>query len=159
MSETRELIKLLKQQFDTLKALVDTGTFANKAVNTSPTPSFTPFDPTTKLWKDYWARFCTFVGTNAVPDEREAQVFLTNQSTTVFELLSNLASQQCPRKDINEISIQEIVAFMKDQFNPKRLFCESNVNFGVTNNVSPAKLSRSWLLESAKTLQHVTLLR
>ena len=120
MSETAELIELLKQQFDTLKALVDTGAFANKAVNTSPIPSFSPFDPTSELWKDYWARFCTFVGANAVPDERQAQVFLTNQSATVYKLLSNLASQQSPPKDINEISIEETVTFMKDQFDPKR---------------------------------------
>ena len=129
MSETAELIELLKQQFYTLKALVDTGAFANTAVNTSPTPSFSPFDPKSELWKDYWARFCTFVGANAVPDEREAQVFLTNQLTKVFKLLSYLASQQCPRKDINEIYIQEIVAFMKDQFNPKRFIVRERYKF------------------------------
>ena len=53
-------------------------------------------------------------------DERQAQVFLTNQSATVYKLLSKLALQQSPPKDINEISMEEIMAFTKDEFDPKR---------------------------------------
>jgi len=38
---------------------------------------------TSELWKDYWSRFLTFTRAHAVPDDRKAQVFLTNQSSTV----------------------------------------------------------------------------
>ena len=45
-------------------------------------PSFAPFNPTSELWNDYQARFYTFVGTNSISEEKIAQVFLTNQTTT-----------------------------------------------------------------------------
>jgi len=56
----------------------------------SATPTFSPFDSTSELWKDYWSRFLTFTRAHAVPDDRKAQVFLTNQSSTVYKLLSTL---------------------------------------------------------------------
>jgi len=56
------------------------------------TPTFAPFDSTSELWKNYWSRFLTFTRAHAVPDDRKAQVFLTNQSSTVYKLLSNLAA-------------------------------------------------------------------
>ncbi len=45
-------------------------------------PKFTPFDASVELWKDYLARFVTFVGANSIPAGKAAQVFLTSQSTT-----------------------------------------------------------------------------
>ena len=48
-----------------------------------------------------------------------AQLFLTNQAS-VTKLSSNLATQLTPSKDINELSITEIVKYMKTQFDPKR---------------------------------------
>ena len=66
--------------------------------NMSTTPSFQPFDATSELWTDYYARFCTFIGAHAVQDRRKAQVFLTNQSATIYKLLENLAKQQLPPK-------------------------------------------------------------
>ena len=65
-------------------------------------PPFSPFDSTTELWPDYWARFCTFSAANAVPENRQAQVFLTNQSSAIYKQLSNLAAQETPPKDINK---------------------------------------------------------
>ena len=70
-----------------MKVLTDTGALANKAMNTLATPRFSSFDPTSKLWKDYWARFCTIVSANAVPDEQWAQIFLTNQSINCWQTL------------------------------------------------------------------------
>ena len=81
-------------------------------------PTFSPFDATSELWSDYWARFNTFIGAHSIPEERKAQVFLTNQSTVTYKLLANLASQQKPPKDINELSINDIEEFMKIQFDP-----------------------------------------
>ena len=92
-------------------------------------PPFCAFDSTTELWPDYWSRFCTFVAANAVPDQRRAQVFLTNQSTVVYKQLTNLAAQQTPKKDINELSMDEILTFMKDQFDPKKFVVRERFKF------------------------------
>eukprot|EP00731_Ephydatia_muelleri_P017315 Em0010g413a len=43
-------------------------------------PMFSPFDSTSELWTDYWARFQTFVAANAIPGNRVAQIFVTNQT-------------------------------------------------------------------------------
>jgi len=79
-------------------------------VTTSATPTFAPFDSPSELWKDYWSRFLTFTGAHAVPDDRKAQVFLTNQSLTVYKLLSNLAAQEMSPKEINDLTMEQIVA-------------------------------------------------
>jgi len=69
------------------------------------TPTFSPFDSTSELWTDYYARFITFIGTNSVPEGKQAQVFLTNQSATIYKLLANLAQQQTPPKEVNAITL------------------------------------------------------
>ena len=51
---------------------------------TAAIPPFAAFDSTSELWPDYWSRFCTFVVANAVPEQRQAQVFLTNQTASVY---------------------------------------------------------------------------
>ena len=92
-------------------------------------PPFAAFDSTTELWPDYWSRFCTFLAANAVPKQRHAQVFLTNQSAAVYKQLSNLAAQQSPKKDINELTMDEIVNFMKEQFDPKLFIVRERFKF------------------------------
>ena len=92
-------------------------------------PPFAPFDPTTELWPDYWARFCTFSAANAVPENRQAQVFLHNQSSTMYKQLSNLAAQENPPKDINKLTMKEIVDYMKEQFDPKRFIIRERFKF------------------------------
>ena len=92
-------------------------------------PNFVPFDATTELWTDYWARFQTFVGANSVPVGKQAQVFLTNQSRVNYKLLSNLASQQSSPKDINELTLDEIAEFMKGQFDPARYVVRERFKF------------------------------
>ena len=52
---------------------------------TAAIPPFAAFDSTSELWPDYWSRFCTFVVANAVPEQRQAQVFLTNQTAAVYK--------------------------------------------------------------------------
>jgi len=69
---------------------------------TSATPTFSPFDSTSELWKDYWSRYLTFMTAHAVPDDRKAQVFLTNHLSTMYKLLSNLAAQETPPREIND---------------------------------------------------------
>ena len=48
---------------------------------------FAAFDSTSELWPDYWSRSCTFVVASAVPEQRQAQVFLTNQTAAVYKQL------------------------------------------------------------------------
>ena len=94
MSEISELILLLNKQHqeqnkrhqeqmtmlqEQLKILQSS---LNNPRENVPTPmaSFQPFDSTSELWTDYLARFRTFVTANSVPDNKQAQIFLTNQS-------------------------------------------------------------------------------
>ena len=88
-------------------------------LSTAAIPPFAAFDSTSELWPDYWSRFCTFVVANAAPEQRQAQVSLTNQTAAVYKQLANLATQQTPPKDINKLTMSEIVNFMKKQFDPK----------------------------------------
>ena len=92
-------------------------------------PTFTAFDSTAELWPDYWSRFCTFVAANAVPDQRTAQVFLINQTAAIYKQLSNLAAQQSPSKNINQLTMDEIVTFMKEQFDPKLFIVRERFKF------------------------------
>ena len=70
------------------------------------TPHFVAFVSTSELWEVYWSRFNTFLKTHAVPEERQAQVFLTNQSGTIYMPLSHLAAQNSLAKQINDLSIK-----------------------------------------------------
>nr|KAG5706589.1 hypothetical protein BaRGS_028760 [Batillaria attramentaria] len=82
-----------------------------------------------ELWPDYWSRFCTFLVANAVPDDRKAQVFLTNQTPAVYKQLANLAAQQNPKTDINDLTMDQIVEFMKEQFDPKLFIVRERFKF------------------------------
>ena len=132
MAETAKLIEMLQQQLEAQRKQTEIliAAFTSGAVkqesSSVPTlaatvaaiPSFVPFDATAELWTDYWARFQTFLGANSVPVEKRAQVFLTNQSRVNYKLLSNLASQQNPPECVNELSLDQIKVFMKNQFDP-----------------------------------------
>jgi hypothetical protein len=125
----REEKDLLLKQLDKMVQAAAEVRASSSTTSIAAPPSFTPFDSTRELWDDYHRRFRTFVTANAVSSEREAQIFLTNQSTTVYKLLTNLASQQTPPKDVNQLSMDEIVAFMKDQFDPKRFIVRERYKF------------------------------
>jgi len=99
------------------------------SATTSTTPTFSPFDSTSELWKDYWSRFLTFTRAHAVPDDQKAQVFLTNQSSTVDKLLSNLAAQETPPMEIDDLTMDQIVADMKVQFDPTRFIIQERFKF------------------------------
>ena len=106
MSEISELILLLNKQHqeqnkrhqeqmtmlqEQLKILQSS---LNNPRENVPTPmaSFQPFDSTSELWTDYLARFRTFVTANSIPDNKQAQIFLTNQSNSVYKILSGSAT-------------------------------------------------------------------
>ena len=92
-------------------------------------PAFVPFDSSSELWEDYWNRFKTFVGANSVPEDKQCQVFLTNQQPVVYKMLANLAIQQDSAKYINQLTLQEIQDFMKEQFDPKRFVVRERFKF------------------------------
>ena len=95
----------------------------------SATPDFEPFDPTSELWPDYWDRFCTFAGAHSVSEERVSHIFLTNQSKAVYKDLANVAQQQTPPKKINDLTMDEIISFMKTQYDPKRFVVHERFKF------------------------------
>ena len=143
MSEISELILLLNKQHqeqnkqhqeqmtmlqEQLKILQSS---LNKPRENVPTPiaSFQPFDSTSELWTDYLARFRTFVTANSIPDNKQAQIFFTNQSNSVYKMLSNLAAQQQPVKSIHELTMNDIQTFMAEQFDPKRFVVRERFKF------------------------------
>ena len=96
-----------KAQMEALLSAIDkTNAVASTSLQ-SATQSFVQFDSSSELWTDYWARFYTFVSAHFVSNDRKAQIFLTNQSSTTYKLLSNLASQETPPKSINELTMTD----------------------------------------------------
>ena len=69
---------------------------------------------------------------NAVPEQRKAQVFLTNQTTAVYKQLANLAAQQTPSKNISKLIVLEIVDFKKEQFDPKLIIVREVLEWHAT---------------------------
>ena len=123
--EHREQMTMLQEQLKILQSSL------NNPRENVPTPmaSFQPFDSTSELWTDYLARFRTFVTANSIPDNKQAQIFLTNQSNSVYKMLSNLAAQQQPVKSIHELMMNDIQTFMAEQFDPKRFVVRERFKF------------------------------
>ena len=121
----QEQMTMLQEQLKTLQSSL------NNPRENVPTPmaSFQPFDSTSELWTDYLARFRTFVTANSVTDNKQAQIFLTNQSNSVYKMLSNLAAQQQPVKSIHELTMNDIQTFMAEQFDPKRFVVRERFKF------------------------------
>ena len=95
----------------------------------SATPNFQAFDSASELWTDYLSRFTTFIAAHSVSDDKLAQVFLTNQSSSIYKLLSNLASQDTSPKSVNDLSMDVIKQCMKQQFDPKRFVVRERFRF------------------------------
>ena len=146
MSEISELILLLNKQHqeqmtmlqEQLKTLQSSLNNLQENVPTSMA-SFQPFDSTSELWTDYLARFRTFVTANSIPDNKQAQIFLTNQSNFVYKMLSNLAAQQQPVKSIHELTMNDIQTFMAEQLDPKRFVVRERFKFWSDMKRKPGK--------------------
>ena len=123
--EHQEQMTMLQEQLKILQSSL------NNPRENVPTPmaSFQPFDSTSELWTDYLARFRTFVTANSIPNNKQAQIFLTNQSNSVYKMLSNLAAQQQPVKSIHELTMNDIQTFMAEQFDPKRFVVRERFKF------------------------------
>ncbi|KAL5503460.1 hypothetical protein EMCRGX_G010414 [Ephydatia muelleri] len=117
MAETAQLIQLLQKQMEEQRKQMEEGRKQTEALIAAFIGQMGQLEleqPSPK------APFQTFVGANSVPVEKRALVFLTNQSCVNYKLLSNLASQQSPPKDVNALTWDEIVECMKGQFDPTR---------------------------------------
>ena len=121
----QEQMTMLQEQIKILQSSL------NNPRENVPTPmaSFQPFYSASELWTDYLARFRTFVTANSIPDNKQAQIFLTNQSNSVYKMLSNLAAQQQPVKSIHELTMNDIQTFMAEQFDPKRFVVRERFKF------------------------------
>ena len=121
-----------QEQMRALTTLVEkssAGSAATIGVNSTAIPNFSAFDSTTELWQDYLSRFSTFLKAHDVPETRKPQVFLTNQTATVYKLLANLAAQSSPSRRVNDLTMEEIEVFMTDQFDPNRFVVRERFKF------------------------------
>ena len=118
-----------QQMHDLIKRLAPGQAPSTPSSVAMTTPSFEPFDPTSELWKDYWARFQTFMMASSVPKERQSQVFLTNQTKATYKLISTLASQMASPKEVNNLTMEEIVGFMDKQYDSKKFIVRERFKF------------------------------
>lgn len=127
------LLEAAQRREEALQQTLEKVLHGEKKVETAsivmPPPNFEPFDSSCELWPRYWARFQTFVAANSVQEDRMAQIFLTNQTKDVYELLDNLAKQQQPPKELNDLTMDEIVEYMKTQYDPKRFVVHERFKF------------------------------
>ena len=107
------------------------GTYFQPYVGTTAvaTPNFRAFHSTSELRSGYWSGFCTFANARSVPNEKSAMIFLTNQTSTTYKMLPNLAAQETPLKDINNLTTEQITNYMKKQFDPKRFLVRERFRF------------------------------
>ena len=56
-------------------------------------------------------------------------MFLINKSTPIYKQLFNLAEQQDPPKEVQQLNIHEIVQFMRDQFDAKHVVVRERFKF------------------------------
>ena len=75
--------------------------------------------------KDYWARFQTFMRASSVPEERQPQVFLTNQTKATYKLIGTLAAPT----DVNHLAMKQIVAYMDEQYDSKKFIVQERYKF------------------------------
>ena len=121
-----------EEQMKLLSELIKHSTVAQPSESstaTTATPAFVAFEPESELWEDYWSRFCTFFTAHSVPNDKQSKVFLTNQSGAIYKLLSNLAGQESPARGVNDLTMQDIVRYMKQQFDPKRFLIRERFRF------------------------------
>ena len=81
-------------------------------------PKFIPFESSQELWSDYWSSFQTFLSVQSIPDEKQAQLFLSSQSRSTYKILSNLAFQRKTPCQVQELGLDDIETYMKEQYDP-----------------------------------------
>ena len=102
-------------------------------------PPFSAFDSTAELWKDYLLRFETFVNANSVPDDKKALVFLTNQTSVTYKLITNYASQQDVPATANDMKFSNITDFMSNHYDPTQFTVKERYKFWSTIKRKPGE--------------------
>ena len=102
-------------------------------------PKLVSFDAASELWLEYQARFRTFCDAHSIPQEKISQVFLTNQTPAIYKMLSNLAEQSKPPKQLNELLFSEITEFMKEQFDSRKFVVRERFRFWTTLKRKPGE--------------------
>ena len=70
-----------------------------------------------------------FANAHSVPNEEAAKVFLTNQTSTTYKMSSNLAAQETLPKDVNNLTMEQIMNYKKKQFDSKRFVVRERFRF------------------------------
>ena len=108
----KQQLAMMQQQMENTRKV--RGTMASQ----HQMPQFPAFDSTAELWIDYLLRFETFVNANSVPDEKKALVFLINQSSGTYNLITNYASKQNVSTTANTMKFSDITNFMSNNYDP-----------------------------------------
>ena len=140
------LIKTLQDQMaqqqeqhqQQVKLLIDCIQKSESKNNAQPA-KFSEFDPSSELVTDYLARFQTFVSAHSIPEHKQAQFFLTSQTPVTYKMICNLSSQTTPPKEVNELTLQEIEGFMKEQFHPTRFIVRERYKFWTGTGRKPGE--------------------
>ena len=111
---------IMQQQMENIKRLTP-GRQEGLWHHSTRCPPFPAFDSIAELWKDYLLRFETFVNANSVPDEKKALVFLTNQTSGTYKLITNYPSQQDVPTTANAMKFSDITGFMSSHYDPTQL--------------------------------------
>ena len=129
----KQQLALMQQQME------DTRKAGGTMVPQHQTPPFPAFDSTAELWKDYLLRFETFVNANSVPDDKKALVFLTNQTSGTYKLITNYASQQDVPTTANAMKFSDITGFMSSHYDPTQFTVRERYKFWSTIKRKPGE--------------------
>ena len=129
----KQQLALMQQQME------DTRKAGGTMVSQHQTPPFPAFDSTAELWKDYLLRFETFVNANSVPDDKKALVFLTNQTSGTYKLITNYASQQDVPTTANAMKFSDITGFMSSHYDPTQFTVRERYKFWSTIKRKPGE--------------------
>ena len=129
----KQQLALMQQQME------DTRKAGGTMVPHHQTPPFPAFDSTAELWKDYLLRFETFVNANSVLDNKKALVFLTNQTSGTYKLITNYASQLDIPTTANDMKFSDITDFMSSHYDPTQFIVGERYKFWSTIKRKPGE--------------------
>ena len=124
-----QLEEFRRQQADTNSKIVELLNAGKSIPISSSLPTFPGFDPTCELLSDYMSRFKTYADAHSLHESKQTGIFLTNQSPSLYKQLSNLAAQLSTPKQINELTLDEIEKFLREQYDPAQFIVRERHKF------------------------------
>ena len=119
--ESEKKMELLRQESEKKMELL--------LQQTANRPTFGPFDAAVEPWDDYWSRFSTYLKTNSIPKGKSVHLFLSSQLPSVYKMMKSRAFHNHPSKEVDDLNIQEVEQFMKDQFCKTQHVVRDKFNF------------------------------